>query len=123
MSFFTVLVVEDYLDMVDSYQSALEDTDVRWFIATTISEAKKVIQDERFDLVILDGNVPATRDGTPVSTHGLLELIRKSFDGPILCCASDKERRKEQLLLAGGNSFCCEKWDAPDKVRELLPRQ
>lgn len=106
--------------MISSYQSAFEgEENVRCLVAMTIEEAERIIQNEQFDLVVLDGNVPKVLDEAPVSTDGLLALLRRSFDGPVLCCASDLKQRKIQFALAGDNSYSCEKWDVPDRVRSI----
>ncbi len=103
----TVLIVEDSRDIQKLYEEFLIPH-AEILQAFDQESARKLFTDRHpIDCVIMDGNVPATSDGSlsqvTRSTDGLIQFIRATgFVGPILAVAGDP--RSEELMLAAGCS-------------------
>ncbi len=99
-----VLVVEDDIDVAQRYQGNLRH-DAAVLIGETISQAEIHFRNNP-DLspIIMDACVP----GEDINTLPLLELIRKTFPGPIIA-ASNSEYYNEKLLENGCDHMATKK--------------
>ena len=109
----SILLVEDdsTLAMGIEYSLKNEGYKVNW--ANSVASAKQLIDDENYDLILLDITLP---DG---SGYNLCKYVRKSRETPIIfLTALDEEVNIVMGLDIGGDDYITK----PFKIRELLSR-
>ncbi|MEW9097349.1 MAG: response regulator transcription factor [Clostridiaceae bacterium] len=108
-----LLLVEDDESLALGIEFTLKDEGHEIIRVATVEEAKNVLNNEDFSLIILDINLP---DG---SGYDLCKFIRKSSDVPIIfLTACDDEVNVVLGLEIGGDDYITK----PFRVRELLSR-
>ncbi|MDY6948924.1 MAG: winged helix-turn-helix domain-containing protein [Pseudomonadota bacterium] len=113
---FSVLLVEDDLDLRSTLQQALEVEGYRVYAAKSIAEATLFIRNPpggTLDMALIDLGLP-DGDGTV-----LLNLLRRQGPSPVLIIsAQDTDRGKVSLLDAGADDYLVK----PFSISELLAR-
>lgn len=108
-----LLLVEDDEALALGIEFTLKDEGYEVFVASSVSEAKYIIEREKLDLIILDVNLP---DG---NGYELCKEIRKSSDVLIIfLTACDDEVNVVLGLEIGGDDYICK----PFRVKELISR-
>ncbi|MBW9157582.1 response regulator transcription factor [Clostridium tagluense] len=108
-----LLLVEDDESLALGIEFSLKDGGYEVSRASTVEEGKKIFHLERFDLILLDINLP---DG---NGYELCEYIRSKSDVLIIfLTACDDEVNIVQGLEIGGDDYITK----PFRVRELLSR-
>jgi DNA-binding response OmpR family regulator len=109
----TLLLVEDDQSLALGIEFTLKDEGYEVFGASTLQEGRKLFNDKKVDLIILDVNLP---DG---SGYELCKEIREKSDVPIMfLTALDEEVNVVLGLEIGGDDYITK----PFRVRELLSR-
>lgn len=108
-----LLLVEDDLSLIDGLVFILEKNNFYVETRRTVSEAKQVLTERNFDLVLLDISLP---DGTGFD---ICKYIRKTSSTPIIfMTASDEEANIVMGLDLGGDDYVIK----PVKLNELISR-
>lgn len=108
-----ILLVEDDLTIVSGLRYALEVDGYDVEVATTFREAQKFIENQKFDLFILDINLP---DGNGLD---LCQQIRLQMNTPVIfLTASETENNIVIGLELGADDYITK----PFRLRELLGR-
>lgn len=108
-----LLLVEDDESLALGIEFSLNDGGYEVARASSVEEGKKLFLAEKFDLILLDINLP---DG---SGYDLCKYIRTSSDVPIIfLTACDDEVNIVLGLEIGGDDYITK----PFRVRELLSR-
>jgi two-component system, chemotaxis family, chemotaxis protein CheY len=109
-----VLVVEDSATMRAFLSAALEPSGYEVQTAKSGFEALKVLQRERFGLIITDINMP------DINGHELVRFIRDNpaqRDTPLIIISTDgRERDRERGMKLGANAYLVK----PFQPEELL---
>ncbi len=111
----TIFVVEDSPVRHSRYQRKLQRF-VTIIPATTIEEAETLWEKHKdhVALVVMDGCVP----GDHLNTVPLVQIIRTTFQGPIIAASSSTYNREE--LVKAGCSEGSEIVDVPATIVRLL---
>jgi two-component system, OmpR family, response regulator VicR len=108
-----LLLVEDDESLALGIEFTLKDEGYEVFRASTVKEAKTLFESQKFDLIILDINLP---DG---NGYDLCKLIRTKSDVPVMfLTALDEEVNVVLGLEIGGDDYITK----PFGVREFLSR-
>ncbi|MCR4434968.1 MAG: response regulator transcription factor [Clostridiales bacterium] len=109
----SVLLVEDDLSLIDGLEFSLQKNGFHVHVARTVKEALSVIQDQRYDLLILDLTLS---DGNGFE---ICKKVRQSSTVPIIfLTASDEEVNIVMGLDMGGDDYITK----PFKLNELISR-
>ncbi len=109
-----VLIVEDDIQTQNLLQKLLSGT-VHIFSAFTIEEAEEFFKNNPdIDIVTMDGCVP----GENINTIPLIQLMRRSFKGPMVACSGNSDY--QSILLDSGCNLKSEKKDLPKTILGLL---
>jgi len=110
-----ILIIDDNQEIVAGLTRLLEDAHFSVYVALTIKEAKKMMEKQIYDLIILDWMMP---DGSGIDF--LKEQREKYHDStPILFLSSKKESyEKAEALNAGADNYM----EKPFSNIELLAR-
>jgi signal transduction histidine kinase/DNA-binding response OmpR family regulator len=122
-----ILHIEDDLDIVEILRLSLQDLS-EFVHATTLSEAKKYLSSEIFDLVILDVNLPDGKGtdllplmvdksgkSVPVILFTAIEVAQEV--GAMVAASLTKSRTSEQQLLDTIKKIISEGQTAKEKVK------
>ena len=117
-----LLIVEDEKAVADQLKELLEQEQYRCEVAYNYREALDLIDEKRFDLVLLDWNLP---DGDGLS---LLSLMREeSVATPVLMLSANTEIDDRVTVLdAGGDDYLCKPYSNIEllaRIRALLRRE
>lgn len=96
-----VLVVEDNELLVRVYDSVFKSLGCRTVHARTVSDALRVLLDERPDLVIMDINLP---DGSGVQATRDIRLHKEFSHVPIIAVTTRAGAANEQAIREAGCS-------------------
>ncbi|KOA19676.1 transcriptional regulatory protein YycF [Clostridium homopropionicum DSM 5847] len=108
-----LLLVEDDEALSMGIEFTLKDEGYQVLIAGTMKEGKILIEREKFDLIILDVNLP---DG---NGYNLCKFIREKYDVPVIfLTALDEEVNVVMGFEIGGDDYITK----PFRVKELLLR-
>lgn len=108
-----LLLVEDDMSLALGIEFTLKDEGYEILVASTVKEAKEIIDREKLDLIILDVNLP---DG---NGYELCKAIRETSDVLIIfLTACDDEVNVVLGLEIGGDDYICK----PFRVKELISR-
>ncbi|MGF7059308.1 response regulator transcription factor [Brassicibacter mesophilus] len=108
-----LLLVEDDESLALGIEFTLRDEGYEVFRTSTVERTKSLLNNEKFDLIILDVNLP---DG---NGYDLCKYIRLESDVPIIfLTALDEEVNIVLGLEIGGDDYITK----PFRVRELLSR-
>jgi two-component system, OmpR family, response regulator VicR len=108
-----LLLVEDDQSLVLGIEFSLKDEGYEVVTAASLEEARSLLESNKFDLIILDVNLP---DG---SGYNLCKYIRTKSNVPIIfLTALDDEVNIVLGLEIGGDDYITK----PFRVRELLSR-
>ncbi len=109
----SILLVEDDLSLIDGLEFSLRKNGFDVNIARTVKEALAVIQEQKYDLLILDLTLP---DGNGFE---ICKKVRQSSAVPIIfLTASDEEVNIVMGLDMGGDDYITK----PFKLNELISR-
>ena len=105
-----ILIVEDNIDIHNLIREVLEKEHYRVLSSYTGTEAMRIIENERIDLILLDLMLPE-RNGE--------EIVKKVKDTPIIVISAKiSTEDKVNVLLNGANDYLTK----PFNVEELLAR-
>lgn len=109
----SILLVEDDLSLIDGLEFSLQKNRFNVNIARTLNEAFFMLQNQNYDLLILDLTLP---DG---SGFEICKKVRQSSAVPIIfLTASDEEVNVVMGLDLGGDDYVTK----PFKLNELVSR-
>jgi DNA-binding response OmpR family regulator len=95
-----LLIVEDDIELAEGIKMAFEDEGLHFTLCKTLQEARTILSEKQFDLIILDINLP---DGSGLT---LCKEIRSSSKVPImLLTAKDMELDIVAGLGCGGDDY------------------
>ncbi|MDO4307903.1 MAG: response regulator transcription factor [Eubacteriales bacterium] len=116
----TIMILEDDEDLAEGISLSLNSKDFEFILCKTIAEAKDILQQKAFDLLILDINLP---DGSGLE---LCKEIRRSSRIPIaLLTAKDMELDIVKGLECGADDYITKPFSLMvlrARVRALLRR-
>jgi DNA-binding response OmpR family regulator len=108
-----ILVVEDNMSTLHLLQEYLDDEGFDVALAMNAAEALKMVRNERFELTLLDINLP-DYDGYEVA-----KLIRSQTSTPIIfISAFDDKEHKLQAFRVGADDYVTKPFD----IEELVAR-
>lgn len=116
----TIMILEDDEDLAEGISLSLNSKDLEFILCKTIAEAKGILQQKAFDLLIFDINLP---DGSGLE---LCKEIRRSSQIPIaLLTAKDMELDIVKGLECGADDYITKPFSLMvlrARVRALLRR-
>lgn len=117
-----LLVVEDERTIANQLKQLLEKERYRCDVSYTYHDAIKLIDEKRYDLILLDWNLP---DGDGLT---LLSLLRKEgIATPVLMLSANTEiDDRVKVLDAGGDDYLCKPYSNIEllaRIRALLRRE
>lgn len=116
----TIMILEDDEDLAEGISLSLNSKDLEFILCKTIAEAKDILQQKAFDLLIIDINLP---DGSGLE---LCKEIRRSSRIPIaLLTAKDMELDIVKGLECGADDYITKPFSLMvlrARVRALLRR-
>lgn len=116
----TVLILEDDVDLAEGIELSLQSKELNFVICSTIAEARTVIQQQKFDLMIFDINLP---DGNGLE---FCREIRQKTSSPIaLLTAKDMELDIVKGLESGADDYITKPFSLMvlrARIRALLRR-
>lgn len=116
----TIMILEDDEDLAEGISLSLNSKDLEFILCKTIAEAKDILQQKAFDLLIFDINLP---DGSGLE---LCKEIRRSSRIPIaLLTAKDMELDIVKGLECGADDYITKPFSLMvlrARVRALLRR-
>ena len=117
-----LLIVEDEVAVADQLKQLLEHELYRCDVAYTYRDALELIDEKRFDLILLDWNLP---DGDGLT---LLSLIREEgLTTPVLMLSANTQIDERVTVLdAGGDDYLCKPYSNIEllaRIRALLRRE
>lgn len=117
-----LLVVEDERPVANQLQQLLQKERYHCEVAYTYNEAIELIDDKRYDLILLDWNLP---DGDGLT---LLSQIREEgIVTPVLMLSANTEiDDRVSVLDAGGDDYLCKPYSHVEllaRIRALLRRE
>ncbi len=95
-----ILVVEDSIDMRELIQIALEESDYAVSVAASGSEAFSLLEQNKFDAILLDMNLSDMNGATFM--HRLKSDVRFESLKVIVVSGEDNLRTKSQEIKANG---------------------
>ncbi len=98
-----VLLVEDDYDQRSLFKFFFQKLNMNVVTAESAEEAKEILSELHFDLVICDINMPQI-DGTE-----FIAQLRRSGNQeklPVLCFSADPNHHEETILQTGANAYC-----------------
>ena len=105
-----ILIVEDNIDIHNLIREVLEKEHYRVLSSYTGTEAMRIIENERIDLILLDLMLPEINGE---------EIVKKVKDTPIIVISAKiSTENKVNVLLNGANDYLTK----PFNVEELLAR-
>ena len=105
-----ILIVEDNIDIHNLIREVLEKKHYRVLSSYTGTEAMRIIENERIDLILLDLMLPEMNGE---------EIVKKVKDTPIIVISAKiSTEDKVNVLLNGANDYLTK----PFNVEELLAR-
>ena len=105
-----ILIVEDNIDIHNLIREVLEKEHYRVLSSYTGTEAMRIIENERIDLILLDLMLPEINGE---------EIVKKVKDTPIIVISAKiSTEDKVNVLLNGANDYLTK----PFNVEELLAR-
>ena len=105
-----ILIVEDNIDIHNLIREVLEKEHYRVLSSYTGTEAMRIIENERIDLILLDLMLPEINGD---------EIVKKVKDTPIIVISAKiSTEDKVNVLLNGANDYLTK----PFNVEELLAR-
>jgi len=108
-----ILLVEDDSTLAMGIEYSLRNEGYKVNLANNVASAKQLIDDEIYDIIILDITLP---DG---SGYDLCKYVRESRETPVIfLTALDEEVNVVMGLDIGGDDYITK----PFKIRELLSR-
>lgn len=117
-----LLIVEDEKTVAKQLQELLEREKYSCDIAANYKDALELCDEKRYDLILLDWNLP---DGDGLS---LLKLLREEEDiTPVLMLSANTEvDDRVKVLDAGGDDYLCKPYSNIEllaRIRALLRRE
>lgn len=116
----TIMILEDDEDLAEGISLSLNSKDLEFILCKTIAEAKEILRQKAFDLLIFDINLP---DGSGLE---LCKEIRRSSQIPIaLLTAKDMELDIVKGLECGADDYITKPFSLMvlrARVRALLRR-
>jgi DNA-binding response OmpR family regulator len=117
-----ILIIEDETTVAQQLKNLLEKERYRCDVAYNYREGIDAIDQKRYDLILLDWNLP---DGDGLS---LLQLMRdEEINTPVLMLsANSKVDERVQVLDAGGDDYLCKPYSNIEllaRIRALLRRE
>lgn len=116
----TVLVLEDDVDLAEGIELSLQNEELNFVLCSSISEAEAAIQNQKFDLMIFDINLP---DGNGLD---FCREIRCKTSAPIaLLTAKDMELDIVKGLESGADDYITKPFSLMvlrARIRALLRR-
>lgn len=117
-----LLIVEDEQAVADQLKQLLEKERYSCDVAYNYRDALELIDEKRFDLILLDWNLP---DGDGLS---LLHLMREEgFATPVLMLSANSDINDRVTVLdAGGDDYLCKPYSNIEllaRIRALLRRE
>ncbi len=117
-----LLIVEDEIAIADQLKQLLEHEHYHCDVAYDYESALKYIDEKRFDLILLDWNLP---DGDGLS---LLRSIREDgLSTPVLMLSANTQvDDRVRVLDAGGDDYLCKPYSNIEllaRIRALLRRE
>lgn len=116
----TILIVEDEAKTADYLRKGLQESGYLVQVAATGSEGRRLIESERYDLVVLDVMLPGL-DGWE-----LLRLLRRESDVPVMfLTARDAVEDRVKGLELGADDYLVKPFSYAEflaRVRTLLRR-
>lgn len=117
-----LLIVEDEQAVADQLKQLLEKERYSCEVAYNYRDALELIDEKRFDLILLDWNLP---DGDGLT---LLSLMREEgVDTPVLMLSANTEIDDRVTVLdAGGDDYLCKPYSNIEllaRIRALLRRE
>ena len=110
-----ILCVEDHQDTYDLVTLVLKDYEV--IAARSVAEALRKVFDDRFDLYLLDYNLP---DGTGVE----LCIFIRAFDRetPVVVASASSAVSEREVLTNGAQAFVRKGCDFTDNLEPTVTR-
>ncbi len=116
----TVMILEDDVDLAEGIELSLQSEELSFVICSSIADAKKAIQKEKFDLFIFDIHLP---DGNGLD---FCREIRRKISSPIaLLTAKDMELDIVTGLESGADDYITKPFSLMvlrARIRALLRR-
>jgi DNA-binding response OmpR family regulator len=117
-----ILIVEDEKAVADQLQQLLQQERYRCDIAYNYRDAIELIDEKRYDLILLDWNLP---DGDGLS---LLSLMREEeINTPVMMLSANTQiDDRVKVLDAGGDDYLCKPYSNIEllaRIRALLRRE
>jgi len=117
-----ILIVEDEKAVADQLQQLLQQERYRCDIAYNYRDAIELIDQKRYDLILLDWNLP---DGDGLS---LLSLMREEeTNTPVMMLSANTQiDDRVKVLDAGGDDYLCKPYSNIEllaRIRALLRRE
>lgn len=117
-----LLVVEDERSIANQLQQLLQKERYHCDVAYTYNEAIALIDDKRYDLILLDWNLP---DGDGLTL--LSQLREEDILTPVLMLSANTEiDDRVSVLDAGGDDYLCKPYSHIEllaRIRALLRRE
>ena len=117
-----LLIVEDEKAVADQLKQLLEKERYICNIAYTYRDALELIDEKRFDVILLDWNLP---DGDGLTL--LSSLREEGFNTPVLMLSANTEIDDRVTVLdAGGDDYLCKPYSNIEllaRIRALLRRE
>ena len=117
-----LLVVEDERSIANQLQQLLQKERYHCDVAYTYNEAIALIDDKRYDLILLDWNLP---DGDGLTL--LSQLREEGILTPVLMLSANTEiDDRVSVLDAGGDDYLCKPYSHIEllaRIRALLRRE
>lgn len=91
------LIVEDHMQTVENLATICEDAGCRAYMAMSLAEAKSMIKEKEFHLIIWDFNLP---DGNSLE---LIKVARKKNPEAVMIATSSDPENRALQMIAGCN--------------------
>ncbi|HEV7684285.1 MAG TPA: response regulator [Pyrinomonadaceae bacterium] len=110
-----ILVVEDHADTRDLLVFMLTDSEYSVETAATLTEAVKLIKEQKFSLLMLDSILP---DGDGLDLCRIVRELDK--DTPIIFCSGVAyEKDKQEALSAGAQAYFVKPVDLSELIKSV----
>lgn len=112
-----ILIVEDDILIQNIHRSYLNELNCKCIVATNGDEALKLCNDQNFDLIFMDYNMPGK-----LGTETTIELRKnKKNKMPIIAATAHGEKKRKECMRAGMNDLI-EKPASITQFKEKLRR-